>query len=57
MLKCGQTGRKKYCFGGFDDNTNTIIAEYIVCPNCQKKCSEKENFCTKCGAKLKNENN
>jgi len=57
MLKCGQTGRKKYCFGGFDDNTNTIIAEFIVCPNCQKKCSEKENFCTKCGAKLKNENN
>ena len=54
MLKCGQTGRSKYRFGGFSDTIFPKIAqqEFITCSKCQNLCSKEDKFCNNCGEKL-----
>lgn len=56
MLKCGQTGRHKYCFGGFPEDSNIEdkkVAKIILCPKCRCKCNLDNIYCSQCGQKIK----
>jgi len=58
MLKCGQTGNKKYTFGlrkeqrEEAEELKKTVAETFHCASCGLSTPSKANFCPHCGAKI-----
>ena len=58
MLKCGQTGNKKYTFGlrkeqvERAEDTTEKVAETSCCSECGVCIPQKSSYCPNCGAKI-----